>query len=65
MRWFHENKARNGELRVITVFTWWPKTLRNVAGQYETRWLEFAKIKQFFHAEDKYSQHKWIDLMWN
>ena len=41
MRW---NTYKHGEIRIINTFLLFPKTING-----ETRWLEFALIKQQFH----------------
>jgi hypothetical protein len=56
MKW-KRDKEYDGELRIIRKFLWFPKTL-----DYETRWLEFANIKQEFQAG--YMLNYWEDISW-
>lgn len=55
MRWI---KPDTGDVRVVKRFLIFPKTLLNpVSEKRETRWLEFAHIKQQYYL-------CWCDVVW-
>lgn len=49
-------RRRRFDRRIIVRFLFFPRTIG-----HETRWLEFAKIKQFYHQEYFYP---WVDEEW-
>jgi hypothetical protein len=51
-------KHRSGDIRVVTRFLFFPKTLGG-----ETRWLEWAKITQVFLGL-RYGSGWWEDSSW-
>jgi len=64
MRWTNKTQPKAGEIRVIIKFLFFPTKTGN-----ETRWLEFAKIRQKFwkriplsRMSSYWSNEKFINL---
>jgi hypothetical protein len=58
-------KPRDGEIRVIEKFLFFPKSIDG-----EVRWFEKVKIKQkcFIHENllnDLFSEVHWVDISWD
>jgi hypothetical protein len=58
MRW---RKPKDGDVRVITIFSLLPTTIGN-----ETRWLERSKVKQRYlkHSINSLPHGWWLDVEW-
>ncbi len=61
MKWSEKPRPKSGDTRIIRRFLLEPTTL-----ELQTRWLEFAKIRQeFFGGESMFLiPGRWIDLAW-
>jgi len=56
MRW---KQPEIGDYRIISMFLWFPRTV-----QGETRWFEFAQIKQIYVVlgwDEMWADVEWID----
>lgn len=49
--WPKESDSRNGSVRTVKRFLWFPKTLKHYwhEDREETRWLEFVWIRQWYY----------------
>lgn len=52
--------AREGEEKVVRKFLFFPLTLLNEHGDYETRWLELANVRMRYYGFVWYKKH-WED----
>jgi len=57
VRWT-KKRLKRGNVRIIRKFLWLPRTIKD-----ETRWLEYAKIKQSW-ARPPYPKLAWFGFSW-